>query len=603
MLLTCQYGILINLLICFWDREGKIVMANNINECLLDVNCIGTVENVDTRKVVVGVENEAVLNTLKINDIVILAGSNSDEKLIGILTKVTKKKIETEGIEEEIDDILYSSNYCVINLVGSFYNKFGAGKEKKFKRAINTYPEINSKVYQANEAAMQMIMNAVSSKATDSKSLEIGHFASNRDVAAILDGNRFFQRHACVVGSTGSGKSYTVAGILEKANQLPHANMIVFDLHGEYNELSYADQIKICDEPGGLHIPLWFFNYEEIHSLFVESSEGTSTNQRAAVIDFILQKKKEYIASNMSGISPDIVTADTPVPFLAKGLMEYLEEQNILEVDTGEVYKTGDNKGMPKTKRGQYHDKLTNMITRLRTKMDDKKYGFVFNEKNTYEAAYLNQFAARIMDNDKYRIKVIDLSEVPSDMLAIVIGIVTRLVYDIQFWMTPQKDEVRHPLVLVCDEAHIYMSNDMSKMKAVEKKSLEIFEKIAKEGRKYGIGLLIVSQRPAELNTTIMSQCNNIVSLKVTNDRDKSAVAAMLTDSLVGIVEMLPNLDVGECIVVGDAIMLPSKIILDKPNEKPKSATIDFWDRWYDGKQTAFDIDAATLNLIKQSRG
>lgn len=140
-------------------------------------------------------------------------------------------------------------------------------------------------------------------------------------------------------------------------------------------------------------------------------------------------------------------------------------------------------------------------------------------------------------------------------------------------------------------------------MKAVEKKSLEIFEKIAKEGRKYGIGLLIVSQRPAELNTTIMSQCNNIVSLKITNDRDKSAVAAMLTDSLVGIVEMLPNLDVGECVVVGDAIMLPSKIILDKPKEKPKSATIDFWDRWYDGKQTVFDIDKATLNLIKQSRG
>lgn len=578
-------------------------MGNNINECLLDVNCIGIVENVDTRKVVVSVDNEAALNTLKINDIVILAGSNSDEKLIGILTKVTKKKIEIEESEQAPDYISCSNNYCIINLVGSFYNKFGVGKGKKFKRAINTYPEINSKVYQANEVAMQMIMNAVSSKATDSQSLEIGHFASNRDVAAILDGNRFFQRHACVVGSTGSGKSYTVAGILEKANQLSHANMIVFDLHGEYNELSYADQIKICDEPGGLHIPLWFFNYEEIHSLFVESSEGTSTNQRAAVIEFILQQKKEYIASNMSGISSDIVTADTPVPFLAKRLIEYLEEQNILEIDTGEVYKTGESKGLPKTKRGQYYDKLTNMITRLRTKMDDKKYGFVFNEKNTYDAAYLNQFAARIMGNDKYRIKVIDLSEIPSDMLAIVIGIVTRLVYDIQFWMTPQKDEVRHPLVLVCDEAHIYMSNDMSKMKAVEKKSLEIFEKIAKEGRKYGIGLLIVSQRPAELNTTIMSQCNNIVSLKVTNDRDKSAVAAMLTDSLVGIVEMLPNLDVGECIVVGDAIMLPTKIILDKPKEKPKSATIDFWDRWYDGKQTVFDIDAATLNLIRQSRG
>lgn len=575
---------------------------NNINECLKDINCIGIVENVDTRKVVVGVENEAVLNTLKINDIVILAGSNSDEKLIGILTKVTKKKIDFDETDQK-EDMLYSNNCCVINLVGSFYNKYGAGKENKFKRAINTYPEINSKVYQANETAMQIIMNAVSNKATESKSLEIGHFASNEDVAAILDGNRFFQRHACVVGSTGSGKSYTVASILEKANQLPYANMIVFDLHGEYNELSYADQIKICDESGGLHIPLWFFNYEELHSLFVESSEGTSTNQRAAVINYILQKKKEYITNNMSSVSEEIVTADTPVPFSAKGLIEYLEEQNSSEIETGEIYKTGDNKGQAKTKRGQYYDKLTNLITRLKTKMDDKKYGFVFDEDDTTEADYLNKFAARIMGNTSHRIKVIDLSEVPSDMLAIVIGVVTRLIYDIQFWITPAKDEVRHPLVLVCDEAHIYMSNDMSKMKAVEKKSLEIFAKIAKEGRKYGIGLLIVSQRPAELNTTIMSQCNNVVSLKVTNDRDKSAVAAMLTDSLVGIVEMLPNLDVGECVVVGDAIMLPSKIMLDKPKEKPKSATIDFWDRWYDGKQTVFDIDVATLNLIKQSRG
>lgn len=578
------------------------MVVSNINEYLSDANCIGIVENVDTRKIIVGAENEEVLNTLKINDIVILSGSNSDEKLIGILTKVTKKRIEFAEEEQE-DDIPYSNNCCVINLVGSFYNKFGVKRENKFKRAINTYPEINSKVYQANETAMQIIMNAVSKSKTVGKSLEVGYFASNKDVAAVLDGNRFFQRHACIVGSTGSGKSYTVAGILEKADQLPHANMIVFDLHGEYNELSYADQIKISDEEGGLHIPLWFFSYEEIHSLFVESSEGTSTNQRAAVINYILKEKKEYIRNNMSMVSDEIVTADTPVPFSAKKLIKYLENQNSLETVTGEFYKSGDNKGQAKTKKGQYYDKLTNLITRLKTKMDDKKYGFVFGEEDTTRAEYLNQFAARIMGNDNYRIKVIDLSEVPSDMLAIIIGIVTRIIYDIQFWITPAKDEVRHPLVLVCDEAHIYMSNDMSKMKAIEKKSLEIFEKIAKEGRKYGIGMLIVSQRPAELNTTIMSQCNNIVSLKVTNDRDKSAVAAMLTDSLVGIVEMLPNLDVGECIVVGDAIMLPSKIILDKPKEKPKSATIDFWDRWYDGEKTVFDIDIATLNLIKQSRG
>lgn len=232
-----------------------------------------------------------------------------------------------------------------------------------------------------------------------------------------------------------------------------------------------------------------------------------------------------------------------------------------------------------------------------------KKYGFIFNEDETQDESYLNEFTRKIMGVDSSKkIKVIDLSEVPTDMLAIVIGIVTRLVYDVQFWMSPQNNQTRHPLAFVCDEAHIYMSNDMSSMRMAEKKSLEIFEKISKEGRKYGIALLIVSQRPAELNTTIISQCNNIISLKITNDRDKRAVASMLTDSLVGLVDSLPNLDVGECVVVGDAIKLPIKILLDKPNEEPLSSTIEFWDRWSDKQDTVFDIDGAIINMIRQSR-
>ena len=383
---------------------------------------------------------------------------------------------------------------------------------------------------------------------------------------------------------------------------MPHANIIVYDLHGEYTQLSYAKHIKFTDEKGGLHIPLWFFNYEEIHSLFIESSEGTSTNQRAAVVDYILKAKKQYIDDNMPEFSSEIVTVDTPVPFSARELKDYLEREDLREDETGEIYKTGDNKGQPKTKKGQYNGKLTNLLMRLQTKMDDKKYAFVFNESETQNDSYLNFFANQIIDYNSKRIKVIDLSEVPTDMLPIVIGVVTRIIYDIQFWMSPQKNQTRHPLAIVCDEAHIYMSNDTSKLKSVEKKSLEIFEKISKEGRKYGVALMIVSQRPAELNTTIISQCNNIISLKITNDRDKLAVASMLSDSLVGIVDMLSILDVGECIAVGDAIKLPVKILLDKPKEEPISSTIDFWNRWNDKKNTVFNVDCAIKNMIKQSR-
>lgn len=566
------------------------------------IDAIGKVQSVDTKKIIVEVDNEEILNKLKINDIIIMSGNNADEKLIGIITRVNKKKIEIEDSEED-DEEPVSINSCSITLVGSFYIKLGANRKNVFKRAINTYPEINSEAYLADNQTLAIIMNSLDESTGKAEKLIIGKFASNTEVSAVLDGNRFFQRHACIVGSTGSGKSYTVANILEKATKLPYSNIIVFDLHGEYNELSYADQIKITDSAGGLCIPLWFFNYEEIHSLFIESSEGTSTNQRAAVVDYILKAKKEYIKNNMKEVSEDIVTADTPVPFSALELKAYLEQQNMKEEGTGELYKSGDNKGQEKKKRGQYYDKLTNLITRLQTKIDDKKYGFVFNEKGTENEEYLKIFAERIMGNSKgKKIKIIDLSEVPADMLAIVIGIVTRLVYDIQFWMTPGKNETRHPLAFICDEAHIYMANDLNRMRSVERRSLEIFEKISKEGRKYGISLVIVSQRPAELNTTIVSQCNNIISLKVTNERDKSAVSAMMTDSLVGLVDMLPNLDVGECIVVGDAIKLPTKILLDKPKEEPKSSTIDFWDRWNDKENTIYDLDGAVLNMVRQSR-
>ena len=534
-----------------------------------------------------------------------MSGNNADEKLIGIITKVTKKRIDfDENEDEQEEEWNCSANICNVTLVGSFYIKLGIKKRNIFKRSINTYPEINSEVFLAEGEALSIIMNSLDD--TDSPATEklmIGKYASNREVQAILDGNKFFQRHACIVGSTGSGKSYTVANILEKTEKLPYANIIVYDLHGEYTQLSYAEQIKISDEKGGLHIPLWFFNYEEIHSLFIESSEGTSTNQRAAVVDYILKSKKEYIEKNMKELSSDVVTADTPIPFSAHRLKEYLEKEDIREDETGDFYKSGDNKGQPKTKKGQYNGKLTNLIMRLQTKMDDKKYGFVFNEDETQNESYLNEFTRKIMGVDSSKkVKVIDLSEVPTDMLAIVIGIVTRLVYDVQFWMSPENNQTRHPLAFVCDEAHIYMSNDMSSMRLAEKKSLEIFEKISKEGRKYGIALLIVSQRPAELNTTIISQCNNIISLKITNERDKRAVASMLTDSLVGLVDSLPNLDVGECVVVGDAIKLPVKILLDKPNEEPLSSTIEFWDRWSDKQDTIFDIDGAIINMIRQSR-
>lgn len=561
---------------------------------------IGTVYNVDTKIIIVKVDSEEVLNDLHINDIVIFKGVNQDQLLIGLISKISKRMIRLQESDEEQDEYGID-NCCSISLVGTYYDKLGATKKNIFKRSINSYPEINGEVFKADDTSIEIIMNTIS-KNNGGEGIAIGKFAINKNVNAILDGNKFFQRHACIVGSTGSGKSWTVANVLEKINASEYSNIILFDLHGEYNELSYAEHIKIGSNKNDIKMPLWFFNYEEIHSIFIESSEGTSSNYRAVVVDYILNSKKKYCKESKI-FDPELVTVDTAIPFGVKSFKEKLEEKNNEVIDTGEVYKTGENKGQPKTKQGNNFGKLTNLINRLQSKINDKKYNFIFDDSSCNSHTYLNDFATRIMGFDTGRnIKVIDLSEVPSDILPIIIGTLTRILYDIQFWMTPKNNEVRHPIVFVCDEAHIYMPNDSSKLKAIEKKSLEIFEKIAKEGRKYGIGLLIISQRPAELNTTIFSQCNNLLCLKVSNDRDRGVIKSMLMDSLSGLTDILPNLDMGECIAVGDAIMLPSKILLDKPKEPPRSATIDFWDKWMNKEETVYEIDKAINNMIMQSR-
>ena len=197
-------------------------------------------------------------------------------------------------------------------------------------------------------------------------------------------------------------------------------------------------------------------------------------------------------------------------------------------------------------------------------------------------------------------IKIIDFSEVPSDVLPVVTGTLARLLYDVQFWMEAEK---RTPFTLVCDEAHLYLPTK-DEADAVQKQALYNFERIAKEGRKYGVSLLPVSQRPSDVSKTILSQCNNFVVLRLTNERDKGVIKNLLPDSLKSTIDFLPLLDVGEALIVGDAILLPSKILLDKPIEshRPISATKDFWDEWDKYKQDNNVVQQAVEFLRKQSR-
>ena len=183
-----------------------------------------------------------------------------------------------------------------------------------------------------------------------------------------------------------------------------------------------------------------------------------------------------------------------------------------------------------------------------------------------------------------------------------VVGLVGRLIYQIQFWSSPGEDgDARHPIVIVCDEAHLYLPSSAASTGPLEKRALENYERIAKEGRKYGVGLMVVSQRPSDVSTTILSQCSNIISLRLANKTDQAVVKQLLPESLEGLMEVLPTLDVGEAVVVGDATLLPTRIKMAKPKHEPRSATIPFWTRWATPKAEV-DLVAAVENMRRQSR-
>ena len=253
--------------------------------------------------------------------------------------------------------------------------------------------------------------------------------------------------------------------------------------------------------------------------------------------------------------------------------------------------------------KGDWEGKLTRFIARLESKLEDKTYGFMFQpspESNNY--GWLSDVLCKLLGytDGCAGIKIVDFSEVPSDVLPVVTGTLARLLYNVQFWMTPEK---RTPFTLICDEAHLYLPVK-DEADTVQKQALYNFERIAKEGRKYGVSIIAVSQRPADVSKTILSQCNNFIVLRLTNEKDKSVIKNLLPDSLKSTIEFLPLLDVGEALVVGDAILLPSKLLLDRPSpdHQPISATKNFWDEWDSIKPNNVAITDAVEALRSQSR-
>lgn len=585
-------------------------------------NSFGEVRSVETSRITVRVTDGQRLQKARVGRLVAIQ-SQGDEWLIGIVERVWRHPVEPALQDEDetdvdLDTIAAEENGVAVSLVGTYRGRDGEKKDV-FSRAVFSLPEINRPVYPLEEKALEDFMGilSASSQAGSTTPLKIGTYTLDGKASAYIDGDKLFQRHSALLGSTGTGKSWTVASILEQASQLTHANIIVLDLHGEYSSMEFAAQYRIAGigdlkskTGNAIYLPFWLLTYDEMQSIFVDRTGDNAPNQAMALLDSVTTIKCNTIAALKKNELLEGFTVDTPVPFKLQELVDALEAKNDEVFDTGEVYVSGARKGQPKTEKGPLNGKLSRFLIRLVTKMNDRRYAFMYQAPEEYDAyESLHELAKKLLGSGKGEdttnnpgIKIIDFSEVPSDILPIVVGLVARLVYQIQFWSNPGPEgDARHPVAIVCDEAHLYLPSQIASVGPSERRALENFERIAKEGRKYGVGLMVVSQRPSDVSPTILSQCSNIISLRLANKTDQAVVRQLLPESLEGMMEILPTLDIGEAVIVGDATLLPTRIKMSPPKFKPKSATIPFWQRWAKEK-TKIDLVIAVENMRRQSR-
>lgn len=342
-----------------------------------------------------------------------------------------------------------------------------------------------------------------------------------------------------------------------------------------------------------MHLPFWLSGYEALIALFVDRTDQNAPNQSMLMARCITDAQRASLDPVQHADVLANFTIDSPVPFDIEAVhrqLVFLNEQMV----------SGSG---GKDKQGPYFDKLSRLIARFEAKRNNRRLGFIFQPPAACmdmewlsEVTHLLTGGRGSQADNRGGIKIIDFSEVPSVILPLMVSLIARLVFTVSQWTLPNS---RHPIAFFCDEAHLYIP-ERSSSESADEISVGIFERIAKEGRKYGVGLVVISQRPSEVNRTVLSQCINVIAMRLTNEDDQAVIKRLLPDSLGGFGDFLPVLDVGEALVVGDASLLPTRVIVGEPKFKPNSATVDFWDCWNNGGTTSDTADAV-LSWRRQS--
>lgn len=519
-------------------------------------------------------------------------GDNDNSVMIAI--------IENFIIESNVDSEGNASRKYIIEAL-----PLGVITDGEFKRGGDTLTIPPKEVKPALKEEIQKIfLESIDAK----RQFDFASLANDKDIRVPIDGNKFFGKHIAIVGSTGSGKSHSTAKILQRAIEskdsgyegLNNSHIIVFDIHSEYKSaFPKANFIDISN----LVLPYWLLNSDELQELFIDT-EANDHKQRNILKEAIVGNKKFHCAED------DIVETihfDSPYFFDIEELLMYIKNRNNEKKDKandipfdtkdGESYLFNSEtskklfvemvKYTGTSASGTNNGNLINFIDRLENKINDKRLEFLFGEQSkkiTFEQTLeqLIGYASTSLSN----VTILDLSGVPFEVLSITVSLISRILFEYGYYYkrlrfeknTEEKINNDIPLLLVYEEAHKYVPNsDMAKYRA----SKQSIERIAKEGRKYGVSLLLASQRPSEISETIFSQCNNFLALRLTNPIDQNYVKRLLPDTMGSLVNKLPSLSVGEGILVGDAVVLPSVVRIDECEENaPSSNDIPYYELW-----------------------
>lgn len=447
-----------------------------------------------------------------------------------------------------------------------------------FERGVSTFPLPQQIVYLTPRGELGDVFGRGSER-----SICVGEHVGGGGTQCFLDVDELLGKHTAVLGSTGAGKSSAVAAVLhsllehgqERAFSDWNPRIIILDPHNEYCG-GFPNHRRLSTDEGTLSLPYWMLDLEESIALIIGKTEFAATSQTNVLKNALLAARRE--AATAVGVNPDAISVDSPVPYVLGNPigLDNLGLRNGTLDTIGLVGKINDQRPKDSKDKGK-HEEYNKLIRKIESLVRDTRIGFMMAPWQPTDGDPLPDVLHQFL-GDGESICIVDLSGVPNEVAGAASSVVARTLFAAKLWQTTAERE-SNPVLLVCEEAHRYVPNRGEAQYAAARDAIQ---RLAKEGRKYGIALMLVSQRPSEVDATVLSQCNSWIVLRVTNESDREHVRAILPDSLVGLTKVLSGLRQREAIVVGQAAALPSRILIRKLTgaQLPRSHDISFTAGW-----------------------